>query len=250
MQGNHYEGSVAEWYDDWLSARHDDVDHYVEYFTGFPGKVLELACGTGRILLPLANAGVDIHGLDGSESMLRILKTKAKKDGIPNIQLHHQPMESFDLGTEFDTIFVTSGSFQLITEPDDVKSSLKCIHQHLKDGGAFVVDIFIPWASIEQSESTGYRVTRDTVRSNGDRSIVHERFTIDLVKQIKRGTYRYEFYSDKRLVSSVIDDLDIRWYWKDEFIRCLVDAGFSDVQLLTDSSMYDEGYSYVFNAVK
>jgi len=250
MQGNHYSGSVADWYDDWLSARRDDVDFYSSFFAGFPGTVLELACGTGRILLPIARAGVDIHGLDGSEDMLRVLRAKAKQDGLASIRAYHQPMETFSIGVAFDAIFVASGSFQLLTAPGDAMSSLKCILDHLKDGGCFVADIFIPWDAIMERESSVYHVTRDTVRPNGDRSVVLERFTTDLARQLKLGTYRYEFYSDKHLVSCVTDDLAIRWYWKDEFLRLLGDAGFAKVQVLTESPMYEEGHSFVFKATK
>ena len=250
MQGDHYVGSVADWYDDWLSARRDDVDFYSSYFAGFPGTVLELACGTGRILLPISRAGVEIHGLDGSEDMLRVLRAKATQNGQPGIQVYHQPMEAFSIGMAFNAIFVASGSFQLLTAPEDAMRSLKCIREHLKDGGCFVADIFIPWDAITERESSAYHVTRDTVRPNGERSLVLERFTTDLVRQLKLGTYRYEFYSDKHLVSCVTDDLVIRWYWKDEFLRLLVDAGFSTVQVLTESPLYEEGHSFVFKATK
>jgi len=250
MQGDHYMGLVAEWYDDWLSARHDDIDFYSSDLAGLKGTVLELACGTGRILLPIARAGVEIHGLDGSHDMLRILTAKAKAEGVPDIQVHQQPMESFDIGRRFDTIFVASGSFQLLTDPTDIVSSLSCIYRHLEDGGSFVTDVFIPWDEIAQKGSSVYTVTRDNSRPNRDRSIVQERFSVDLAKQIVFGTYRYEFYSDRHLVSCIINDLNIRWFWKDEFARLLKEAGFGSVQLLTDSPLYEESSSFVFKAVK
>ena len=250
MQGDHYHGSVAEWYDDWLSARRDDVDFYSGYFSGFPGTVLELGCGTGRLLLPIAKGGVIIHGLDGSEDMLRILEAKATQQGLTDVQVHHQPMEDFSLGLTFDAVFVASGSFQLLTTAADAMHSLACIHEHLKDGGCFIVDTFVPWGEIIQRESSAYRVTRDVVRPNGERSIVLERFTTDLVKQLKLGTYRYEFYVEKRLVSCITDDLAIRWYWKDEFLKLLSDAGFTKVEALTQAPIYEEGHSFVFKASK
>jgi SAM-dependent methyltransferase len=250
MQGDHYMGLVAEWYDDWLSSRHDDVESYASYFSGFQGTALELDCGTGRILLPIAKSGVDIHGLDGSKDMLRILKVKADKAGLSDIQVHRQPMESFEIGLQFDAIFVTSGSFQLLTDPDAIAGSLRCIFRHLRQGGSFVADIFIPRDEIAQSESNVYRVTRDNVRANGDRSVVHERFSINIERQLKLGTYRYEFYSDRRLTTCIMDDLNIRWYWKDEFIELLTAAGFGDIQLLTDFPLYHEDYSFVFKATK
>jgi SAM-dependent methyltransferase len=250
VQGDHYVGAVADWYDDWLGARRDDVEFYSSYFAEFPGTVLELACGTGRILLPIAKAGVEIHGLDGSEDMLRVLEEKARQRGLAGIRVYHQPMEAFSIPTAFDAIFVASGSFQLLTAPEDAMSSLNCVREHLKDGGSFLADIFIPWDAITERESSAYHVTRDTVRPSGDRSIVLERFTTDLTRQLKLGTYRYEFYSDKHLVTCVTDDLAIRWYWKDEFLRLLGDAGFTELQILTESPLYKEGHSFVFKATK
>ena len=248
MQGDHYKASIAEWYDDWLSARRDDVDFYSSHFAGFPGTVLELACGTGRLLLPIAKQGVFIHGLDGSQDMLRILEAKASQQGLTGIQTYCQPMENFAIGMKFDAIFVASGSFQLLTTAADAMHSLTCIRNHLKDNGYFIVDVFVPWEEIIEREGNVYRVSRDTVRPNGERSIVLERFTTDLAKQLKLGTYRYEFYVDKRLVSCITDDLAIRWYWKDEFLKLLGNAGFTKQEVLTESAIYQEGYSFVFKA--
>jgi SAM-dependent methyltransferase len=250
LQTNHYAGPVADWYDDWLSARRDDIDFYSSCFTGFAGTFLELACGTGRILLPIALAGVNISGLDASDDMLRLLRSKAAKHGLANIQIYHQPMEAFSIGSTFDAIFAAGGSFQLLTEAREALSSLRCILEHLKDGGSFVADIFIPWDAITKRESDTYHVTRDVMRPNDDRSIVLERFTTDLSSQLKLGTYRYEFYSDRRLVSCITDDLAIRWYWKDEFAKLLDDAGFANVQMLVEAPLYKEGHSFVFKATK
>jgi SAM-dependent methyltransferase len=250
MQGEHYEGLVAEWYDDWLAARTDDVEFYSGYFEGFRGSVLELACGTGRILLPIAKRGVTIHGLDGSEDMLRVLSGKAQRDGLGALQLHHQAMESFSLSTEFDAIFVASGSFQLLTAPGTALSSLACVRDHLTEGGFFLLDVFIPWDDIVTGGRSAYHVTRDVARPDGKRSIVLERFGIDLAKQMKLGTYRYEFYDHKRLESCVTDDLAIRWYWKEEFLTLLEVAGFAKVEVLTESPIHRDGHAFVFKAWK
>ena len=77
-----------------------------------------------------------------------------------------------------------------------------------------------------------------------------ERFKIDLSKQVKQGTYRYEFYKDKHLSECITDDLSIRWYWKDEFLNILRKAGFAEAEVLTGSSLYEEGHRYVFKASK
>jgi SAM-dependent methyltransferase len=248
MQGDHYAGLVADWYDDWLSARTDDIDFYTGFFDRFPGTILELACGTGRILLPIAKGGVNIHGLDGSEDMLKVLASKATREGLRSIPVHHQPMESFSIGTRFDAIFVTGGSFQLLTETAAATGCLTCAREHLKDDGFFLADIFVPWDAISARKSDAYQVTRDATRPNGERSIVLERFTVNLEMQIKQGTYRYEFYDNKRLGSCITEDLAVRWYWKDEFREILRETGFTKVDLLTDSPLYKEARAFVFKA--
>ena len=248
MARHHYTRRIAEWYDDWLKDLTCDRDYYSEFFSGFEGQILELACGTGRLLIPIAETGVTIHGLDSSQDMLEILQRKATKLNIKGIELHNQLMENFSLPTKYDAIFVASGSFQLLTSSESALNSLGCVRDHLSDNGFLLVDIFVPWDNIIVQKRNDYHVTRDVVRPDGNRSIVLERFEIDIPNQVKRGTYRYEFYDQERLTECITDDLSIRWYWKDEFLGLLNKAGFSSIDVLTQSSLYDKGYSFVFKA--
>lgn len=250
MHDQHYKGLIAEWYDDWLKERTDDRDYYSRFFRGFGGRVLELACGTGRLLMPIAELGVRVDGLDSSQDMLAVLERKASRLGVKGIGVHNQSMEEFTLSAEYDAIFVASGSFQLLTSSDSAMNSLKCIRGHLSDRGFFLVDVFVPWDDIILQRCDSYRVTRDVARPDGKRSIVLERFQIDIPQQTKHGIYRYEFYEGKRLVECITDELPIRWYWKDEYLNLLREAGFLGIDVLTQSSLYREGYSFVFKASK
>lgn len=249
MQDQHYKGLIAEWYDDWLKAVTTDRDYYLGFFDRFQGQVLELACGTGRLLIPIAESGVIIHGLDSSQDMLDVLQRKVANLEIQAIQLYDQPMEEFSLPILYDAIFVASGSFQLLTSTESALNSLKCIREHLTDGGFFLTDIFIPWDAIIAKKRDNYHVIRDVERPDGKRSIVLERFETYIPNQVKRGIYRYEFYEQKQLIDCITDDLSTKWYWKAEFLNLLRRAGFAKIDLLTESPLYDEGYSYVFRAV-
>jgi ubiquinone/menaquinone biosynthesis C-methylase UbiE len=77
-----------------------------------------LACGTGRLLIPIAESGVTVHGLDSSQYMLDVLRRKTADLNIEGIELYNQPMEEFSLPTQYDAIFVGSESFQLLTSPE------------------------------------------------------------------------------------------------------------------------------------
>jgi SAM-dependent methyltransferase len=250
MQNQHYEGLIADWYDDWLRERKDDVDYYSSTFRGFGGRILELACGTGRLLLPIAGSGVTIEGLDSSRDMLNVLQRKAEKLGLKEIKVHNLRMENFDLAARYDAVFVASGSFQLLTSKEDALNSLRCVRRCLSDTGFFLTDIFLPWTDIAERKRDYYVVTRDAIRQDGSRSIVLERFNTNISEQIKHGIYRYEFYSQRQLIACILDDLSIRWYWKDEFSNLLSEAGFSKVEILTDSPLYQEGHSFVFKALR
>jgi SAM-dependent methyltransferase len=241
---------IAEWYDDWLKDRKDDIDYYSSIFKGFSGRVLELACGTGRLLLPIARLGVLIDGLDSSKDVLSVLQRKVEKLGLKEVKLHNQPMENFDLPTHYDAVFIASGSFQLLTSKEDALNSLNCVRHCLSDTGFFITDIFIPWHDITEQKHDYYGVARDVSRQDGTRSIVLERYDINILEQIKHGIYRYEFYSQKQLTECIVDDLSIRWYWKDEFLNLLNSAGFSKIEILRHSSLYQEGHSFVFKAFK
>jgi SAM-dependent methyltransferase len=248
MQDDHYRGRIAEWYDDWLGDSGDDVDFYVSYFEGFEGRVLELACGTGRILLPIFQSSVRIDGLDSSSEMLAILGGKAERQGIEDIKTICRSMDDFTLETKYDAMFIAGGSFQLLASKDRAANSLGCIRQHLSKDGFLVLDVFIPWGEIRLQKHTSYHVTRDVSRPDGSRSIVQERFEVDLQEQTKRGTYRYEFYQEGRLIETIVDELDIRWYWKDELSVLLREAGFSVVEPLENSLLYKEGEAFVYKA--
>jgi hypothetical protein len=182
--------------------------------------------------------------------MLDVLKRKATKLNSKGIELHNQLMENFSLPKKYDAIFVASGSFQLLISSENTLNSLGCVLDHLSDDGFLLVDIFVPWDSIIVQKRNDYHVTRDVVRPDGKRSIVLERFEIDIPNQVKRGTYRYEFYDQEQLTDCITDDLSIRWYWKDEFLCLLKNAGFSRIDVLTKSPLYTEGYSFVFKAFK
>jgi SAM-dependent methyltransferase len=245
-----YTGLIADWYDDWLSGMKEDIACYTEIFRGYSGSALELACGTGRLLLPLARDGVAIEGLDSAPDMLAILRKKAASFGMDNIRLYEQPMQEFTIPKKFDSIFIAGGTFQLLIPYEHALGCLRCAHQHLRDDGALLIDIFVPWDDIQSGSSSSHRVIRDAARADGSRGIVLERFEIDIPGQVKKGVYRYEFYEDSRLTACFVKDLWLRWYWKDEFINLLTGAGFSSVEPMTDLSLYQEGHVYIFRARK
>jgi len=124
-----------------------DVAFYAEIARESPGPVLELGCGTGRVSIPLARAGLDVVGLDLSQAMLDISSTKLQHEpaGVQSrLHLVHGDMAAFDLDHRFGLVIIPFRAFQLLLTPEAERSCLAAIHRHLDPGGRLVIDIFDP----------------------------------------------------------------------------------------------------------
>jgi SAM-dependent methyltransferase len=140
----------------WLAELYDlmpgyagrcDIEFYTDCAQAAGGKVLELGCGTGRVLVPLARAGLQVVGLDLSEHMLA--RCRAKLDGVPTgvrdrVRLVRGDMRDFDLGDEFALITTPFRPFQHLLETDDQLACLRCANQHLAPAGLLILDLFQP----------------------------------------------------------------------------------------------------------
>jgi ubiquinone/menaquinone biosynthesis C-methylase UbiE len=159
---------VARFYDYETATFVKDIPFYLDYAKKCRGEVLELACGTGRILIPIAQGGISITGLDASHEMLNIARKKIEgldEDSKKSIELIHGDMKKFNLDKKFSLIIIAFRSFQCLMKKEEQESCLKLVHKHLDDKGTFILDLFAP--------------------------------RHDLLAQIKRSIYLERFYDKK-----------------------------------------------------
>ncbi|WP_426959635.1 class I SAM-dependent methyltransferase [Muricoccus radiodurans] len=107
------------------------------------GPVLELACGTGRLTLPLARDGHEVVGLDASHSMLSAARRKAREAGL-SVSFEHGDMRSFDLDRRFALIIVSCNSLAHLTTNEKVRACLIRVRRHLAPGGRLAFDVVRP----------------------------------------------------------------------------------------------------------
>ncbi len=105
--------------------------------------ILEIACGSGRLTIPLAQSGLKITGLDLSESMLAEGRKKAETLGV-KIEWIHGNACAFDLNRKFQLIFMPCNSLQHLHASEDVRMMLDSVRKHLLPGGTFACDVFKP----------------------------------------------------------------------------------------------------------
>lgn len=120
-------------------------------------KVLEVTCGTGRLVKRLYENGYDVTGLDFSDEMLKIAKER-----VPEVDFILDDMRDFDIGQEFDTIVSLGHGFAHMVNDDDITKALECFNDHLKDGGLLIIDNFDGLQTIKGFEK--YSRTTDKVR--------------------------------------------------------------------------------------
>ena len=221
---------IAEFYDLWTKDYKVDIPLWLEYAEKCGSPVLELACGTGRVLLPLAQKGFEITGVDISEKMLEKTKEKIKKekdDVQKRITLTKGSMIDFDLNKKFNLALIIFNSFQLLLTQKEHDFCLSCVHKHLNPNGKLIVSAFYP--DLTRPEGV-LKNDRDKpipdYPEKGDlteilyyqffdhaKQITDVRFILDTVK-LNGGLKRREF------------DLKLRYFFPAELERILISNGF------------------------
>jgi len=138
---------IARFYDYEHESFVHDIPFYMDYARKSRGETLELACGTGRILFPIAREGVKITGLDISQGMLDIARrklTELDEKYKANVELVRGDMVAFDLRKKFAMIYIPFRSFQGLLTKTDQGACLARVNEHLTDDGTFILDLFAP----------------------------------------------------------------------------------------------------------
>ncbi|MCC6699535.1 MAG: class I SAM-dependent methyltransferase [Candidatus Hydrogenedentes bacterium] len=230
---------LAELYDRLPAyAARKDVDFYVSCALAAEGPTLELACGTGRVLLPIAEAGCRIAGLDLSEYMLAKCREKlehASADVQERVRIVHGDMTQFDLGESFALVTTPFRSFQHLVSVEDQLACLLCANHHLSVGGTLILDLFHPnlrylcdpRADEEKEDCAGVALPGGRTLRQTHRLVAHHRAQ----QCIDVEMIFYVGHSDgceERLVHA----FPLRYFFRYEVEHLLQRCGFDVIELL------------------
>ena len=138
-------GAYARFYDLDLEGMEDDLPFLEGMAARCGSPLLELACGTGRALLPLARRGFQLTGVDVSPAMLAIARGRLQEAGLDGrVRLVQQDMRDLDLGGRFNLAFALVNSFSHMLTLDDQLAALAAVRRHLEPGGILILDLFNP----------------------------------------------------------------------------------------------------------
>ena len=237
-----YERVDAFLYDHYQRGVDGDVRFYVEQARESAGPVLELGCGTGRILLPVAEAGIDVVGLDLSPDMLDVLRAKlARRTADVQLRVRLVPgdMRDFELDRQFPLVTIPYRSFLHLLTIDDQRRALACIRRHVRPGGRFVLnvwDVDIPFLAERLAQGPVARRTWSfTDPETGRLTVAWETFRYDPTRQILDGDFRFDEYdAGGAVVAQRSVPLTLRWVHRYEMQHLLECAGFAIEALYGD----------------
>jgi ubiquinone/menaquinone biosynthesis C-methylase UbiE len=133
---------IAPFYDMEHAHFKEDLDLYQNFAEICGGKILELACGSGRVLLPLAQEGYEITGVDTSAEMLKLARQRLETAGVAGqCTLVQQDVSKLHLQQKFRLAFIALGSFAHLISREMQQKALAAIRAHLSQGGLFIIDI-------------------------------------------------------------------------------------------------------------
>jgi SAM-dependent methyltransferase len=257
----HY-GLMAEC---WAEFNHDarEAPFFLQEIARFGQPVLDLACGVGRVLLPLLRAGVEVDGCDISADMLGQCRQKAASEGLtPN--LYHQPMHTFDLPRKYKTIYICD-SFGLAGSRENDLEALRRCYAHLEDGGALLVNIEAEYTSPESWDGwlSSVRKTmpepwpeeaRHRFAADGSEYIDRFRLVdVDSLEQHFTRQVRIEKRQAGELIATEEATLRGNMYLKNELQLMLKVAGFRQITVrgdYTDEPATSEHEELIFTAIR
>lgn len=245
-----YEGA-AQFYDYVVPyATRGDVEFYVDEALAANGPALELGCGTGRVMIPIARAGVTIDGLDGSPNMLERCREKVAAEPATvrsRVTLHQGDMRSFELQKQFALVTIPFRPFQHLLTTQDQLDCLGCIHRHLSAEGRLILDLFNPSLDLLVNRPSGVEMIEGPPFEMPDGRSVTRSFKVS-------NPDRFEQVNDIELIYNVthrdgrterqVHAFRMRYFFRYEAEHLLARAGFTVEQLYAgyDRSAFGSTY--------
>ena len=250
-EGHEESALIADLYDYVEPYRsRPDIAFFVEAAREAGSPVLEVGCGTGRILIPTVRAGINIVGLDLSPHMLAVCRRQLQAEPAAvqsRVRLVQADMRAFDLGETFTLVTIPFRPFQHLTTVEDQLSCLSSICRHLSDGGHLILDIFNPSLDALVSRTEGEEFGEEPEFSMPDGRRVIRRHKIvahDRFNQINQVELVYYITHPDGRQERVVHAFSMRYLFRFEAEHLLARSGFEVEQVYADydKSVYGSKY--------
>lgn len=210
-----------------IGRSNGDVEYFLRHLASVPGPVLEAAVGTGRVLIPLAEAGLAMEGLDHSPSMVDRCRANCFERGLSPI-LHVADMASFKQAERYAAVVVAAGSIRNLNDRNQARATLANIHASLAPGGLALIDVIAPRAEVAPGPVHNWERgdTIWTVQRVALREEPNESRCLELL--------RYEKWRSGELIAQELHRYVLLRWSLQEFHDLLTETGFVDIMVDAD----------------
>lgn len=232
--------AFARFYDSDIGTFSNDLPFYRELARRTGGPILELMCGTGRVLLPLARDGYRLTGIDVSPQLLNLARRKLESGRLlGQVDLVQADVRELALEGPFALAFAAINSFMHLTETDDQLQVLRQVHTALAPGGLLALDMFNPTPQ-ELMRQPGELVHEGSfVLPDGAQVQKFVVQSVDPAAQQARVLFLYDELAADGLVRRTVLPFTMRWLHRFEIEHLLARAGF-ELEMIYGSYDLDE----------
>jgi SAM-dependent methyltransferase len=228
---------LAKHYDGAYEAMRDLVDapFYVEMARESGGPVLEIGCGTGRVLLRIAGAGVAIEGVDNSQAMLSVLQSHLEKEPAAireRVKIHSGDMRKFRLNKQFPLVIIPFRPLQHMHTLRDQVDALATAAAHVSENGRLVFDVFFPKFEL-MTAGIGEERLEIEWNTDGPKRTLRRYFrkdSFDKIRQNFTGTFFVRTYEGEKFVKEDRGPLKLSWYTRSHLEALFLLTGLEVVE--------------------
>jgi SAM-dependent methyltransferase len=219
---------IARFYDADHGEFDQDLQFYLELAHRTGGPVLEAMCGSGRLLMPLAEAGYQVAGTDTSQAMLDLAQTRLNMHGVSK----RAALTCVDIrepapGGRYALAIIALNSFMHLTTTEDQLGALGALHESLLPGGILALDLFNPNPRLLAEYDNELVFDKAFTLEDGAQVQKYVAQQIDAATQINTVNFIYDEVGADHIVRRYTASFEMRWTYRYELEHLLERSGFA-----------------------
>ncbi len=230
--------TIARYYDAEHTDRTDDLALYSELAEVYGGPVLDVGCGTGRVLFHLAQEGHTVCGIDSEQAMLD--RARRKLAAFPHLRervtMHHGNVLTFETDTNFNLVLLSYNSLMHFHDQPQQLALLQRLRRWTAPGGALVIDLPNAGETFATQDSSALTLERTFIDSETGHLIMQQAVSyLDRVQQLMHVTWIYDEITGQGTVQRTVAPVVFRYFFYPEVRLLLAHTGFEAVEVYGDA---------------
>lgn len=238
--------TIARYYDAENNDKDDDIPFYVDLATQYGGPLMDIGCGTGRVMFPLAEAGYEVHGIDNEAAMLE--RGEARQAALPDwaqrVTFHHGDVLTFDLDMTFKLVLVPYNGLMHFPTQEAQLTLLRRLRRWTAADGLLVLDLPNAGEMFATQDTDALILERTFIEPESGHAVMQQSHSVlDRVQQLMRVTWLYDEITADGTLRRTFAPLVLYYYFFSEIKLLLMQTGF-EVEAVygdVDGSPFEDG---------